>query len=174
MEKLLIRNLTVNDAQDYLSFAQSIINEEVFSITHIDDFKYTVVEEKEWIESVLKNKNNICLIAEYQDKIIGNINILQYKEKKLAHVADLTINIDKKFRNMGIGKLMFDAAFLRVKENNNIKKITLQVFENNYRAIHLYELNGFKKEGLLINQIFINNNFLNLVLMGINVNYETF
>ena len=50
-----------------------------------------------------------------------------------------------------------------------IKKINLDVFENNERAIKLYEKFGFKLEGCIEDGIFDGENYINLLIYGLKI-----
>ena len=61
--EIIIRNLNVLDNVAYLDFAFNIINENIYSISSRSEFDYSPEEEKEWIERMLLNKHNICIVA---------------------------------------------------------------------------------------------------------------
>ena len=58
--------------------------------------------------------------------------------------------------------------FEKAKEKG-IKKINLDVFENNERAIKLYEKFGFKLEGCIEDGIFDGENYINLLIYGLKI-----
>mgnify|MGYP003243166149 FL=1 len=168
INKYTIRNLSLDDCKSYLQFSRDIINEGEFILTHKDEFNYNISEEKKWIIEILKNENNISLVATINDEIIGSINILQYKGKKISHIAELNISVHKDYRNMHIGKSLLDLALNKIKEKKDIRKIILYVFENNHRAIHLYSSFDFNIEGTLIDYVNLGaNKFENLLVMGL-------
>ncbi|MBN2729134.1 MAG: GNAT family N-acetyltransferase [Bacteroidales bacterium] len=154
--KLVIREITIKDACNLLHFAKDILREDIYSFTSIEEFNYSEEEEKEWISNILKNKNNILLVVEQDGDLIGNISITQSLTSKSSHVSELSINVDKKYRNKGIGKMMMDIALKKVAECSDIKKIVLQVFCTNERAISLYKKFGFKEEGIFKQHIKFN------------------
>ena len=82
--------------------------------------------------------------------------------------AELQIRIgEKNFRNKGFGtiavKLLLEFGFLDL----NIKRIYLNVFNNNIAAIKSYSKVGFVKEGLLRKAEFINGEFIDVIVMSI-------
>lgn len=168
ISKYTIRNLSLDDCKSYLKFSRDIVNEGEFVLTHKDEFNYNISEEKKWIAEILKNENNISLVATINDEIIGSVNILQLKGRKISHIAELNISVHKDYRNMHIGKSLLDLALNKIKRKEDIRKIILYVFENNYRAIHLYSSFGFKIEGALIDYVNLGaNKFENLLAMGL-------
>lgn len=172
--KLKIRDLLLSDYISYLEFAMEIVNEGEFILTHKDEFNYTISDEKKWIEDILRNENNVNIVVVINNKIIGSINILQLKGKKVSHVAELNISVHKDYRNIGIGKSLLALALNRINDNKNIRKIILYVFENNDRAIHLYSSCGFQIEGVLTDYINLGDNkFLNMLSMGLSINSDS-
>ncbi len=71
----------------------------------------------------------------------------------------------------GIGttaaKFMIDFAFNELK----LHRIYLQVHSDNERAIRSYEKAGFKQEARLVDDVFVNGDYCDLIIMGI-VNEE--
>lgn len=54
-------------------------------------------------------------------------------------------------------------------KEKGIKKINLDVFENNKRAIKLYEKFGFKLEGCIEDGIFDGEDYINLLMYGLKI-----
>lgn len=105
--------------------------------TDFDDF---------WNYSILKgelnSKNSIYFVAKDNEKIVGFAGM-----KIILDEAEIMNIVTKKdCRNQGIGKLLLKQLILESK-NKNIKRINLEVNENNKIAIHLYEKFGFLQDG---------------------------
>lgn len=107
-----------------------------------------------WLENK-DNSNRIDLTIRYNGEVCGFIGLLNIDKKNKK--AEYYICIDYKFSGKGIGylssKLLLDYAF----EKLNINKIYLFTEIDNKKAQHLFEKIGFKKEGLLKNDIIFNN-----------------
>lgn len=103
-----------------------------------DDFwNYQIFKEE------LANNNSSYLVLRYNNEIVclGGI-------KKIVDEADIMDIVTKKnMRNMGFAKLILN-ELINISKENNCNIITLEVNENNFPAIHLYELFNFKKVGL--------------------------
>ena len=78
---------------------------------------------------VLKENNEIIGFIYYSD-IYERAEINQFEIKKIH-------------RNCGKGKILLTELLKKTK-----KPITLEVKEDNYSAIHLYEKNGFEKKAV--------------------------
>ncbi len=82
------------------------------------------------------NSQYKTLILEEKSKIIGFI-IYTIVEDEME-IIDLVI--DNNYRHQGLGTLLLNEI---LKNESNCKKITLEVRENNEKAIKFYEKNGF-------------------------------
>lgn len=125
--------------------------------------------EKKWIENAISNdKHNIrlAICLKENNKYIGNVNILNIDW--INRNAEFSILIgEKKEWNKGYAteasKLMIDFGF----NQRNLHRIYLTTLENNSAAIHIYEKIGFKKEGIIREVLFKDNEYKNLILMSI-------
>lgn len=82
------------------------------------------------------NSQYKTLILEEKSEIIGFI-IYTIVEDEME-IIDLVI--DNNYRHQGLGTLLLNEI---LKNESNCKKITLEVRENNEKAIKFYEKNGF-------------------------------
>lgn len=87
-------------------------------------------------------------------KQIGWFNIRQSINKKDGIFG---IIIDRKFQNKGYGKQAINLIIKEAKKLG-IKKLKLNVFEHNFKAIHLYKKTGFK---LIRKEIIMHKNISN-------------
>jgi len=96
---------------------------------------------KNILKEDIKNKNYHYLVAKNGDKkIIGYIGISYILED-----ADIiSIVVHKDYTNHGIACLLLQEIF-KFAEENNIKRIMLEVRNSNIPAQKLYEKHGFKQ-----------------------------
>lgn len=102
--------------------------------------------EKEYLENLSKEKYNYAIVLEENDKLIGNVSLIDYDP--LNQSAELGIFIgDKENRHKGYGteaiKLILDYGFNYLNLNN----IFLKVYDVNKNAINAYKKIGFKQIG---------------------------
>lgn len=122
--------------------------------------------EEEWIKRNAINHNNIVLGIEYEGKLIGTAGF--HSIDWIARSAEFGIAIyNPNFWNKGIGtivtKLMLKYGF----EYLNLNRIWLRVFENNPRAIHVYEKCGFIQEGRQRQGRYYKGHYWDVILMSI-------
>ena len=106
--------------------------------TDFDDFwNYSILKDE------LNSKNSTYFVVKNKDN-----EILGFAGIKIILDEDEIMNIvtKKNYRKQGIGNLLLNRIILEAKDKN-IKKVNLEVNENNIIAIHLYEKFGFNKDG---------------------------
>ena len=89
------------------------------------------------------------------------------KRARTFHSASLGIGILKKFRGIGIGKLLIKELLDFATNSRYIAKIDLQVKLDNKVAINLYKSFGFNIEGINKRAIYINGRFIDYANMGL-------
>lgn len=73
------------------------------------------------------------------------LNLQGYK--KFAHQCLITIIVDQKYRNQGIGKKLLEDLFVLAKQKFHMELLHLEVYETN-PAVNLYRRMGFTEFGL--------------------------
>ncbi|MRH44459.1 GNAT family N-acetyltransferase [Aquibacillus halophilus] len=121
---------------------------------------------KQLIKEDSEIHNNLFLVAEANEKIVGFSRCEGNKLKRMSHKIEFGICVLKEYWGNGIGKNLLKES-INFADSNGIKKITLKVLETNIQAIKLYEENGFEVEGILKrDKILSDGNFYNTILMG--------
>ena len=146
---VLIRKATPDDAEALLAHAESVMAEQIFSLTQPGEATLTLAQEKEWIVQKNENSSHLVLVAEVANKIVGMLELSNGHRQRIEHIAEFGMSIDRPFRNQGIGRRLIDAMLSWARENPVIEKISLKVHADNDRAIHLYQSLGFVQEGHL-------------------------
>ena len=122
----------------------------------------------EWFKRNQSDKNQILWgIYEKQKKQLIGIVRLMFIDW-ISKSAEFGIYIgDENYSGKGIGKevllLVLKFAFQKI----NLHRIYLKVTESNTKAINLYKSCGFKKEGILRQNFWINGKYENIIFMGI-------
>ncbi len=133
-------------------------------------FRFPIQKEtvKEWIKHQREQnaKSRVVFAIRQEENLVGTIqlnSIDQYQRKALLGVY---IGESKK-RNVGLGfiscSLLIDYAF----NGLDLRKIGLEVLSINRNAISLYEKLGFKKEGTKINEYFLDGQYLDVCIYGL-------
>lgn len=95
--------------------------------------------ELELFKNELKNKNSYYIALKQDNIILGFAGILkQYDE---GHI--MTINVDKNYRNLGIGSILLE-KLITIAQKNKLKEVTLEVRVSNIQAQKLYKKYSFE------------------------------
>lgn len=105
-------------------------------------------------------------IALVDGVIVGWCDISSLHRPALSHSGSLGIGVVNRYRGMGIGKALMQAALQKAKDDG-LTRIELTVRQNNIRAIALYTKLGFVTEGLHINAVRIDGKYENQFSMGL-------
>ncbi|MDQ0247521.1 ribosomal protein S18 acetylase RimI-like enzyme [Bacillus fengqiuensis] len=121
---------------------------------------------KQIIEEDTERMNNLFLVAEVNERIVGFSRCEGNKLKRMSHKVEFGVCVLKEYWGYGIGKNLLKKS-IHWADSNEIKKITLNVLETNDNAIKLYKQYGFKVEGILKkDKILSDGNYYNTILMG--------
>ena len=107
--------------------------------------------------STLKNKEEI---------IIGTAGLSVHGNHRTRHSGSIGIMIHKDYQNQGVGTALLDAVIDVADNWLMLVRLELTVFEDNERAIYLYERFGFEKEGLKRLAAIRNGQYANEYLMA--------
>ncbi|MDN3016077.1 GNAT family N-acetyltransferase [Paenibacillus sp. BSR1-1] len=164
--KYIVRSATESDAQN-LSEVRLHVDGETENLdrepgeAYIDEagFKQIIKDDSE-------SMNNLFLVAQANDRIVGFSRLEGSKLKRTSHKVEFGICVLKEYWGYGIGKNLLSESINRA-DTNNIKKITLNVLETNEKAIELYKKYGFEVEGVLKrDKILSDGNYYNTIVMG--------
>lgn len=131
-------------------------------------FLYTYEDEEKWFQnqSAMNDLYNFAIETLEEKKYIGGcgINKLDWKNS----VATIGIFIgNEDYWGKGYGSDALNILIKFIFEQMNIHKIKLGVYSYNKRAIKCYEKCGFKKEGVLREELFRDGKYHDVIIMGI-------
>ena len=114
--------------------------------------------------------NNIAqkhpqFVAFANDQLVRWCDILPKAGAIHPHVGILGMGLVSEFRHMGIGAKLLQATLLDAS-GKGFSKIVLNVRVDNSAAIKLYQKFGFKTEGELIDDAFVDGQFTNTFIMA--------
>ena len=129
-------------------------------------FKFlTVAKQKDWYKNLLKDKTQLIFAIIVDGVYVGNVGLKNIdKENKKAEYY-IFIG-DTNYRGKGIGLEGTIKLLDYAKKSLKLHKIYLHVDATNFSAIRLYSKIGFKKEGLLCDELFLNGKFVSMFRMA--------
>lgn len=154
-EKVIIRNARIEDFKEVHKLIMQVhklhVNERSDVYRDVDPLNF------EEFQKELSNDNNIYLVAETKDKVVG-ICFSQIKEisnnkiaqdRKILHIGNICVDKDRK-RN-GIGKKLYN-QIAQIAKEKNIDNIELMVWGFNKDAIKFYESLGMNIKNIKFEQ----------------------
>ncbi len=78
-----------------------------------------------------------------------------------------TIAIAEEFQEKGYGKAALSRIVDFIFSEKSVRRIYIEVYETNVKAINIYQSFGFKIEGILHKHSFKNGEYINLIIMGL-------
>ncbi len=144
---VVIRYPCTDDLEAMMSFVNGLVEEETFLMINK---KVTKKEEVKYLSESLKKikeGKKIQLVVLVNGVYAGNCEIRR-REKRQTHVGEIGIAIAKSFREEGIGSELM-SALIEEGKKLGLRLLVLGCFENNPRALHVYEKLGFKRVGVV-------------------------
>lgn len=164
-----IRQAELDDAEKLLHCIKTYIpqSEYIPKLTH--EIKLTINQEKDWINSFLVNKNSLLLIAEYNNEIIGNIDLTGNQRKLMEHTAVIGMGMLKDWRDTRLGTALLSNVIEWAKQNEILEVIWLQVYTENIAGLALYKKLGFSENGIIKNFFKHENKYFDNLTMSLSV-----
>lgn len=111
------------------------------------------------------NKQYPQYVALKGEVIIGWADIIPHKRESEKHVGTLGMGIMQAYRGQGIGSRLL-AAVIAAAWDYGMKRLELEVFANNLKAIQLYRKHGYQHEGIKRYAYHIEGHYGDIVMMA--------
>ncbi|WP_300598832.1 N-acetyltransferase [Niabella sp.] len=144
---ITIRAAIKTDAEGLLEAGWRYLQESPYLITTVNEFNFTKSQEQAWIRSLNESDNSLLLVAVYNHKIIGNLQLRGEPRSKIRHNALLGIAIRKQWQSIGLGTALIGTAVNWAQRKGILKTIWLHVHATNEPGIALYQKMGFRETG---------------------------
>lgn len=168
-EMLTIREAQKEDAAAFIAYLNQVVGETDFLTIGKGEFIMTQREEEEILEEYKSATNKIFLVAELDGNIAGILNVDASSKPRQRHMGELGITVRKEYWGKGVGAGLMQSMIEWAKQLGVIRKLNLTVQANNEAAIALYEKCGFEKEGLVKRDAYINGEFYDAYVMGMEI-----
>lgn len=165
-KEIICTHIKLSDFQIRHEFYVALIEKQEGVLPLFSEIDIHTEESQEHIKDFLYNKNGLWLVAKFENKIIGEIDLTISKLYKLKQNAKLTLGVHPNWQSLGVGSILMKEA-LNWASKRNLKRIYLDVFSINQKAIDLYKKFGFEIEGIRKNHVHVShNNYIDEVLMA--------
>ena len=173
MSRITVRPFRPEDAADlvrgYIELYDERDSGEPVGITLFHE-RPSAEDEKAWYDAQYaraQSGESVYLVAEVDGHVVGNCIIGRVGPavtSEQAHVGELGISVDRKFRGRGIGTALLEQAL--EQSHSKFEVLYLSVFSFNTRAQKLYERFGFTVCGLLPRAVKRRGQYFDLVRMA--------
>lgn len=161
-----IRQAQISDAEMILETIKIYIPDSEFIPKYEEEIVLTIEQERNWIESFLRNDNSLLLVAEHQNQIIGNIDLTGSQRKMMYHTAVIGMGMLREWRNIGLGTALMESIIDWSSEHPALETIWLQVYAQNDLGLGLYRKMGFVENGLIPNFFKRDGRYFDIVTMS--------
>lgn len=165
---LIITKAAIDDSEQIVKFLNRIGGETDFLTFGLNEFPFSIEEERTIIKECLEQELCLMLIGKIGEDIVSQLFLKVSSQPRLSHIAHLGISVSKLYWGKSIGTQMVLAAINWAK-NKNLTKLQLQVRTDNIGAIELYKKLGFTIEGTITQSSKINNVYFNDYIMGLQI-----
>lgn len=129
------------EMENNISIQDATLND-LESIFVIEQDTIDVPWNKQSIEEYIKREDVVFRVLFLEKKLIGYYSFSKiFDEGNINNIA-----VDKYYQSKGFGKMLIE-DMLNMTKKYNINALTLEVADNNNRAIGLYKKYGFIEEG---------------------------
>lgn len=165
-KKMCIRKAEAGDASHIVRMSIQMGGESDYFTYGEDDFYFTEEQQKNFINSIMDKDNYLYIVGIVDGKIAGTLSYLSSGRRRIMHRGEIGIGILKEYWGIGIGSQLMDYFFKWVNTKSVVKKVDLEVREDNTRAINLYLKYGFKIEGRISRGMLVDGKYYDLYYMG--------
>lgn len=111
--------------------------------------RQTMAEWRAWFSKYLRGDPANFLVAENKGRLVGMVACKGAGWKRAAHVGTvLALGVLPSAAGRGAGQALVKKLVAWARKETDIRRLQLDVYTDNKKAISLYRKLGFKKEGL--------------------------
>lgn len=157
-ERILIRNLTESDLDDFLSYRSDpeVTKFQNFDVYDRDKATEFILSQKDKAFGIEGEWLQLGIILLSEKKLVGDCAV-----KITGDSSEIGCTISREYQKKGIAKETVLLLMKYLIDECNIQKIVETTDEENIASQKLLESIGYKKDGLLINNCFIKGKWCN-------------
>jgi RimJ/RimL family protein N-acetyltransferase len=141
-----IRPAEPGDAEALVALARAVGGEPGGWLITTTDWR-SEGDERRYLKALRRHPHAAVYVAEARGgEIVGRLSVARDPHPASAHVADLGLMVDARWRRRGIGTGLLAQA-VEWARPRGVRKLELHVFPHNQGAVALYEAFGFEREG---------------------------
>jgi len=145
--EVVVEEARPEDARDLLALHLQVLGEGRWFITEPHEFRGSVEHKARQTHELHRASNSVFLVARRGGRLLGFLTVQGGVLRRMRHSGKLEIMVHPSARGQGIGRALMAACIDWAVGNPEIRKLGLNVFADNERAIALYRRFGFQEEG---------------------------
>ena len=148
-QSIILRSPDMFDAEQMLEHMKLTSGETEFMSRYPEEITVSVEAQSRFLQMIENDADNFMLAAYLDGRMVGNAGVTRVRENlKYRHRANFGISLREEVCGLGLGTLMMQ-EILGIVKGTAFEQLELTVFEDNARAIRLYEKMNFRKVGVL-------------------------
>ena len=116
------------------------------------------------VKLLISQRRIVTFLAFNNNEAIGYVSLVFPRFKKLQGNTYLTIAVREKYRGQGVGTALMEKAETYAKDRG-IRRVELEVFGRNIRAIALYKKRNYEIEGVKKEAVKTGDGFDDIIIM---------
>ncbi len=162
----LIREIGLADAKKFINYRTTLAGETTYLRASRSELDLNLGEQNKYIHNFIHSDNQYSIIAELDGIIIGNLQFRGGNRQRTKHAGEFGISVLKDYWGNRVGYNLLSHLIEWVKDNKIIKKVNLEVREDNSSAIALYKKFGFELEGTIRKNFYTDGKYYDSYIMG--------
>jgi GNAT superfamily N-acetyltransferase len=162
----IVRQATPADARVTLAVMERLLNETPFMLRKREELIDTVADEAQFLHNLRASGNSAVFLATVNCQGVGLLVAAGGALLRLRHVVYMGMGVVTSHWSRGIGGALLDAAILWLERHPVVRKLSLQVYATNERAIELYRRKGFRLEGRLRDEVLLEEGYVDMLQMA--------
>ena len=169
---LVIRSADRRDAGGFLAHTRRLVDETIYMLKGSEDGLPDVQEQRLIFDFFQRTPTFLCLVATRPSRglgrqpILASLTLTGARTQRTQHAVQLGMGVLQEAWGVGIGGLILDAALTWAHTNPILRRVRLQVYEDNVKARQLYSSRGFVEEGRMADEVLLKERWVHLVGMS--------
>ena len=175
----LIRSADRRDAAAFLRHTAQLVEETVFMLKEGADGLPDLDEQRLIFDFFNRSPTFLCLVATRpsrglgREAILASLTLTAARTQRTQHCVQLGMGVLKEAWGLGMGGALIDTALTWTRANPILRRVRLQVYEENEAARQLYRSRGFVEEGVMNDEVMLSDRWVRLVGMSIDVSGDS-
>ncbi|MCF8237912.1 MAG: GNAT family N-acetyltransferase [Saprospiraceae bacterium] len=144
---VLLRMALVENAEALRRTIQTYLISSPYVPLTPEEFTPGPQEEEAWIQGFIDQENSLLLVAEYENEIVGNIDLTGSHRMRMRHTGMIGMGLRQEWRNTGLGSHLLREMIRWAELNPILEIVWLEVYATNGAGRRIYEQAGFQQIG---------------------------